>query len=191
MDREAWHAAIHGVAKSRTRLSDWTEDFLYLEKSLSISQGKTVIQDLIWDTISFFFFFMAFRGFLFSMSSSPLYKCVFSTFSASRVVFLCFSDKWEGIIDHWRPSHSFLRFQSHGNSLKLTRISLLGKRFPTRATFLLHMISLIFTKSNFSWKCSTQSLHPRHFCPEINSLYIYFWPHPTTACEILVPQPGI
>ena len=25
MDREAWHAAIHGVAKSRTWLSDWTE----------------------------------------------------------------------------------------------------------------------------------------------------------------------
>ena len=25
MDREAWHAAIHGVSKSRTRLSDWTE----------------------------------------------------------------------------------------------------------------------------------------------------------------------
>ena len=25
MDMEAWHAAVHGVAKSRTRLSDWTE----------------------------------------------------------------------------------------------------------------------------------------------------------------------
>ena len=25
MDREAWHAAIHGVAKSWTRLSNWTE----------------------------------------------------------------------------------------------------------------------------------------------------------------------
>ena len=25
MDREAWHASFHGVTKSRTRLSDWTE----------------------------------------------------------------------------------------------------------------------------------------------------------------------
>ena len=25
MDREAWHAAIHGVTKSRTRLSDWSD----------------------------------------------------------------------------------------------------------------------------------------------------------------------
>jgi len=28
MDREAWRAAIHGVAKSRTRLSDWS-DLIY------------------------------------------------------------------------------------------------------------------------------------------------------------------
>ena len=25
MDSEAWRAAVHGVAKSRTRLGDWTE----------------------------------------------------------------------------------------------------------------------------------------------------------------------
>jgi len=25
MDREAWRAAVHGVSKSQTQLSDWTE----------------------------------------------------------------------------------------------------------------------------------------------------------------------
>ena len=25
MDREAWRATVHGVAKSQTRLNDWTE----------------------------------------------------------------------------------------------------------------------------------------------------------------------
>ena len=34
MDRETWRAAIHGVAKSRTRLSDWTE--LKMEKALNV-----------------------------------------------------------------------------------------------------------------------------------------------------------
>ena len=33
MDREAWRAAIHGVAKSQTRLSNWTE--LILEAKLT------------------------------------------------------------------------------------------------------------------------------------------------------------
>ena len=29
MDREAWRAVIHGVAKSRTRLSAWAEQNVY------------------------------------------------------------------------------------------------------------------------------------------------------------------
>jgi len=42
MDREAWSAAIHGVAKSRTWLSDWTEGSLNeawtsVNKNVSIS----------------------------------------------------------------------------------------------------------------------------------------------------------
>ena len=37
MDREAWHAAVHGVAKSRTRLSDFTLTFPFhaLEKEMA------------------------------------------------------------------------------------------------------------------------------------------------------------
>ena len=34
MDREVWHAAIHGVTKSWTRLSDWTElNWLHMRKT--------------------------------------------------------------------------------------------------------------------------------------------------------------
>ena len=33
MDREAWHAAVCGVAKSQTRLSDWAEQGLMLLSS--------------------------------------------------------------------------------------------------------------------------------------------------------------
>ena len=32
MHREAWHAVIHGVAKSRTRLRDWTELYTYMTR---------------------------------------------------------------------------------------------------------------------------------------------------------------
>ena len=39
MDREAWRAAIHGVAKSRTRLSDWSDwrEGSYIERELQRS----------------------------------------------------------------------------------------------------------------------------------------------------------
>ena len=46
MDREAWHAAIHGVAKSRTRLSDWTELTVLGFLSGSVVKNFPVMQDL-------------------------------------------------------------------------------------------------------------------------------------------------
>ena len=39
MDREAWRAAVHGVAKSGTRLNDWTE--------LNCAVSLQDVQDLI------------------------------------------------------------------------------------------------------------------------------------------------
>ena len=45
MEREAWRAAIHGVAKSQTRLSNWTElnwiNYLVVTKVLKLYKSKT------------------------------------------------------------------------------------------------------------------------------------------------------
>ena len=42
MDREAWRATIHGVAKSRTQLSDWTELTVYsMSDVLSMEKNKS------------------------------------------------------------------------------------------------------------------------------------------------------
>ena len=43
MDREAWGAAIHGVTKSRTRLSNWTE--LSGRKITSVTRKRTLTRE--------------------------------------------------------------------------------------------------------------------------------------------------
>ena len=51
MDREAWHAVTHGVAKSRTRLSDWTDwltdviEEFYIQKPNNEINHFTIIKE--------------------------------------------------------------------------------------------------------------------------------------------------
>ena len=46
MDREAWHAVIHGVTKSQTRLSDWADwtDSLVI---IAVVHGVLAISEIL------------------------------------------------------------------------------------------------------------------------------------------------
>ena len=67
MDRKAWHAAVHGVAKSWTRLSDWTELNWFIlgldgvfaggvrsnlfESRSSLFEGRAAFKKNYWSTV--------------------------------------------------------------------------------------------------------------------------------------------
>ena len=75
MDREAWHAAIHGVAKSRTWLSDWTElnwVCLYLK-------SKLVAERYLWHSPHYPWELLGFRSLWLILK-----KCESVTYSVSH-----------------------------------------------------------------------------------------------------------
>ena len=66
MDREAWHAAIHEVAKSRMRLSNWTELNWWLIYIYNINYKHIwadfyyIILYFIFAIVFVYFFFLSF-----------------------------------------------------------------------------------------------------------------------------------
>ena len=70
MDREAWHAAIHGVSKSRTQLSNWTE-LNWMWKC----RGVTSLYSLSVVNILPHLFFSLFLSLSFSQFSSVIQLC--------------------------------------------------------------------------------------------------------------------
>ena len=68
MDREAWHAAVHGVAKSQTRLSDWS--VLNWVFSLGLILFGTLCVSWTWMTISF-----PILGKFLTIISSSIFSC--------------------------------------------------------------------------------------------------------------------
>ena len=60
MDREAWRAVIHGVAKSRTQLSDWSDlimSLIFMFNKLANYEWKkisSIIYQSVWELWKFF-----------------------------------------------------------------------------------------------------------------------------------------
>ena len=71
-DRESWHAAVHGVAKSQSRLSNWT-----MTRGSELVHAMSVLQALIW---------------------SPL-LAVWTFRSSIREISF---GKWESVLSYWR-----------------------------------------------------------------------------------------
>ena len=81
LDREAWRAAIHGVTKSQTRLSDWTEpnqtedvwknealnktlrifDPIWREVVVITKMGKAVLLRVGWNVGAQFFYLVGLK----------------------------------------------------------------------------------------------------------------------------------
>ena len=81
MDREAWSAANHGVAKSRTRLSDWTElNWMFSEAEhifmcllvIYVSLEKYLLEFFAYIWIGLFVFYCGVLGVLYLSWIWPL-----------------------------------------------------------------------------------------------------------------------
>ena len=77
-DRGAWHTAVHGVAKSRTQLSDWTE--LNIHVSMLFSQiipsspSPTESKSLFFTSVSLLL--SRIQGYHYHLSKSRIFKCI-------------------------------------------------------------------------------------------------------------------
>ena len=85
MDREAWRALVHGVSKSRTRLSDWTELILRQPgKKLSSLNFSSLYY--IWN-LNIFYFQLSFQKK--NQNTSPLHAAAAAAKSLQSCLTLC------------------------------------------------------------------------------------------------------
>ena len=69
MDREAWRAAVHGVTKSWTRLSNWTELNCSVSSSVSSWSAYRFLRRQVWWSV--FLSLSEFSSLLWSTESKP------------------------------------------------------------------------------------------------------------------------
>ena len=98
MDRETWRAAIHGVAKSRTRLSDWTELNWSTKQKTSHKKSMSgfITHMCFWACVS-----MYVNAFVCSSIGRPVWEPQLSLFMddgvRSLLIFVFFFDKTKTI----------------------------------------------------------------------------------------------
>ena len=73
MDREAWHAAIHEVAKSRTWLNDWTE-LKVISTNCSV---RTLIQFMIQQEVQIPISPNVIKNYEYFMSNNDIIKIIY------------------------------------------------------------------------------------------------------------------
>ena len=99
MDREAWHAAIHGVTKSRTQLSDWTElNWAWAHQAPLITE---FLMQEYWSGLPF----LSPRVFL--IQGSNHFSCISGWFFPTEPLGKPFSTSWN-IPDFQSPSSESL-----------------------------------------------------------------------------------
>ena len=74
VDREAWRAAIHGVTKGRTWLSDWSDLIWRGYKWVCGTTGLSLIGSLLWKGLGI-------EGWLWPGHDSP---CIFTTYNFTQ-----------------------------------------------------------------------------------------------------------
>ena len=87
MDREAWCAAVHGVTKGRTRLSNWTElkystvwIYIFLLATSSVDKHLACLQLLVFNLCEYIL------SFIFSkVLEIKSLRCKLFTFSSKKV----------------------------------------------------------------------------------------------------------
>ena len=100
MDREAWHAAIHGVAKSQTRLNNWIElNWTCMKCSLGISNFLEEIfslSHLLFSSISLHWLlrkaFLSLLALLWNYAFKWVYLSFAFCFSSFTAIFKASSD---------------------------------------------------------------------------------------------------
>ena len=85
MDREAWRAAVHGVAKSQTQLSDWAPIYTHTHTHTHTHPTSSIFIHLPMDIEVIFMSWLLWINLLWTLERIYLFKLEFSPNVCSRI----------------------------------------------------------------------------------------------------------